>query len=341
MPAPGPTGDIHAPFRDTDAYQSARARVASFDLSARTKLELRGADRASFLHNFCTNEIKKLPTGEGCEAYILSLQARILARILVFARPDALWIDAEPGLGSKLHSHLDRFLITEQVELHDRTEDWGQLFLVGPGAGAVVEMMAGPEVTGLRHLQSTDAVLAGVACQMRRNDSLGLPGFELLCPKSDLRTLGLALQAAGVSTAPLAGYEILRVEAGIPEYGKDIDETNLPQEVGRDSLAISFTKGCYLGQEPVVRIRDLGHVNRMLVGLRLAAKRTVPPGTAIHRNGQDVGKVTSSVISPLLDAGLILAYLRRGHQTPGTLVSIPGDPDPVEAEVVRLPFTVR
>lgn len=310
------------------AYETARTGAVLFDLSNRTKIELRGKDRASFLHNFCTQDINRLQVGQGCEALILNVQARVLGYVRIFARENSLWLDSEPGFGPKLIQHLDRYLITEQVELSDCTQEFTQFHVAGPDA---VHAMPGAPTQNLEHL---DLTIAGVACQVRRNDCLGVPGHSVVFPATHTRAVRDELMKPNVATGDPDTYEVLRIEAGTPEYGKDIDETNLPQEVGRDSRLLSFTKGCYLGQEPVVRIRDLGHVNRVLLGLKLEGREVPPGGTVVHRDGKEIGKVTSAAFSPKLDSAIALAYIRRGHQEPGTTVTVNERP----ATVAALPF---
>jgi folate-binding protein YgfZ len=134
---------------------------------------------------------------------------------------------------------------------------------------------------------------------------------------------------------------VLRIEAGTPEYGIDIDESNLPQEVGRMEQAVSFIKGCYIGQETVARIRTYGHVNRLLIGVKLAENREVPSGAGISRDGVEVGRVTSSVVSPAARTGIAMGYVRRGSNEPGTLVEISAGDGSVRGEVCGLPIVAH
>jgi folate-binding protein YgfZ len=146
-----------------------------------------------------------------------------------------------------------------------------------------------------------------------------------------------ALTAAGAVRGSMDTYHVLRVEAGTPLWGADIDETNLPQEVGRIQQTISFTKGCYIGQETIARIRTYGHVNRSLGALKLAEDRRVPRGARVHDGSKEVGQVTSSVRSPRLGTGLALAYLRRGHQEPGTVLEVEAEDRRIQGVVINLP----
>jgi len=163
-----------------------------------------------------------------------------------------------------------------------------------------------------------------------------LPGYDLVCQRAEAAALWQALMSAGARPAGLEAYEILRIEAGTPIYGIDIDETNLAPEVARTRQAISYAKGCYLGQEPIVRIRDLGHVNRSLVGITCG--QAVARGTRLFQDGKEVGQVTSAAQSPRLGATVALAYVRRGSQQPGTELEVETGQERVGAVVVALPF---
>lgn len=341
-------------------YQQVQSRAALFDLSHRTRLQLVGKDRATFLHGFCTNDIVNLPPGGGCEAFVTNLQARVLACLVVFASVDALWLDADPNLGEKLVRHLGRYAITEDVAFHDQTQAFSQLRLAGPHAAAILRALASTPMTDASAWSVQQARIGPVDCQIRRIAVLNLPAFDLLCLASDAcRLAELLLTPLGGKNAwaGMQAHDVLRIEAGWPEYGRDIDETNLPQEVNRTAQAISWTKGCYLGQEPICRIRDLGHVNRMLMGLKTqpwlgsgpplppgseASPAAPPPGTRLIGDGRDAGVVTSSAFSPRLGRDVALAYVRRGHWQPGTRLrlAVDADAEPVEAEVTSLPFGV-
>jgi folate-binding protein YgfZ len=175
--------------------------------------------------------------------------------------------------------------------------------------------------------------------QFRRRDRLGVPGIDVVCLPDEAASLWQSWVAAGARPAGLEAYEVLRVEAGTPVYGKDIDESNLAPEVGRTARAISYTKGCYLGQEPIVRVRDLGHVNRVLTGLKVSGALPLPPGSKLGRDGKEVGHVTSSVLSPGLGSVIALAYVRRGHSEPGTALEVEAAGAHRQAGVTSLPFS--
>jgi glycine cleavage system T protein len=326
-------------------YRNARERAALFDVSDRSKVELTGPEAVSFLQNLSTNDIASLPVGAGCEIFLTNAQARVVAHALVYRLllhddREALWLDAVPGLAEKIIKHLDHYLISEQAEFADRTGQFAQVQLAGPEAKAVLEKALAIEVPDLDELQhmmrtfGTDAT-----CHIRRHSPIGVPGYDITCLAARAPAVWETLTRAGAAPAGLAAYELLRVEAGTPVYGKDMDEANLALEVGRTKQAICYTKGCFLGQEPLVRIRDLGHVNRTLLGLIVEGNELLPRGTKLFRDGKEVGQVTSSVASPRAGSRIALAYVRRGHQEVGTKLEIEGTGSRRIAEVVCLPFS--
>ena len=187
-------------------------------------------------------------------------------------------------------AHINHFVVSEQVEIFDRTGAVAQLHLCGPQATAILEAMV-PTLQPLEHLQHT----AVDSLRIVRHDRLGLPGYDLICPASDAAGLMDRVVKAGGVLAGSATFNILRIEAGIPMDGIDIDAERFVVEVGRTGQAICYTKGCYLGQEPIVMARDRGHLNRMLLGLKSEAPEPLQPGTKVTQDGQEVGQVTSSV----------------------------------------------
>jgi folate-binding protein YgfZ len=305
-------------------YQHARQRAAFFDRSHHGKIEVSGKDARTFLHNLCTNDLKNLPQAGACEAFFATNKAKAIAYVSIYHRPaensERFWIDAGPGLGPKLYQHLDRYLISEQVEITDRTAEFTQVHLAGPEAEGLVSKVRErlPEVTVLRP-----------------HNPLGLPGFDLLVVRAKAAELWQVLLSLQVQPAGLDAYELLRVESGTPIYGKDIDDERFVVEVHRIPQTISYTKGCYLGQEPIVMARDRGHVNRKLLGVKIGGGDAVPRGVKLLHAEAEAGQVTSSVVSPRFGP-IALAYIRRGHDSPGTKLQVEGTG--LTAEVVGLPF---
>jgi folate-binding protein YgfZ len=329
-----------------DEYRAAHEGAALFDLSDRGKVELTGPEAAVFLNNLLTNDIKGLPYSRGCESFLCNAQARVLAYALVYrlkifddhafvSSHDSFWLDVDPGLNDKVVRHLDRHLISEQVEIADRTAAFAQLHLAGPQAPALLEQDG---IKGLHHLELMQNGWGDDTVQFRRSDRLGVPGFDVVCPAAKVTWYRDHFLGRGAVPAGAETYDVLRVEAGTPVYGKDIDENTLAPEVGRTKQAISYTKGCYLGQEPIVRVRDLGHVNRVLTGLRLDGTEPAAHAAKLWREGKEAGHVTSSVFSPGLGTAIALAYVRRGSSDAGTALEVEAGAGRRAAAVASLPF---
>jgi folate-binding protein YgfZ len=307
--------EVPGHFRGADEeYTAARENAALFDLSHHGKVEVTGADAGSFLHNLCTNDVRNLAAGAGCEVFFTTAKAKVVAHGYLFHEGDAFRLDLAPGTAEKVLRHLDHFLISEQVEFADRTRELAQVHLAGPRAQALLPHAPAPR-------------------QVRRNDRLGVPGYDVLCPPGEAAPLWQALTGAGATPAGSQAFEALRIEAGTPRYGVDMDDNTFAPEAGRTAQAISYAKGCYLGQEPIVMARDRGQINRTLVGLALP-EGPVPPRTAVYRDGKEVGHVTSSAFSPRSGAGVALAYLRRGSQEAGTAVEVDVEGRRLPAQVV-------
>lgn len=327
-------------------YRAAREGVVLFDLSHRGKVEVFGPEAASFLHNLLSNDVKSLPYSQGRETFLLNAQARVVAWGLVYRLKvfedhllagghDSCWLDLDPGTGEKTAKHLQHYLISEDAELADRTREKAHIHVAGPGADA---LLAGAGVRGLEPGTLMQAGWGGGTVQFRRYDRLGVPGFDVVAPAERAAELWRSWREQGARPAGLQAYEVLRVEAGLPVSGRDMDESTLAPEVNRTRQAISYTKGCYLGQEPVVRIRDLGHVNRLLVGLKVAGRDEVPAGTKVSHAGQDVGRLTSAVVSPALGEVAALGYVRRGQAEAGTMLHIEAGGRTRDAVVSSLPL---
>jgi folate-binding protein YgfZ len=323
--------DLPAHFGDSSReYREALAGAVQFDRSPAGKIEVGGKDAPSFLHNLCTNDINGLPLGGGCEAYFCDHRAKVLAHVLVYhvlsAGRHAFWLDVTPGYDEKAIKHLDKHLISEAVELADYTAQFAQLHLAGPKAKAVLEKALGeplPELVEFQHMERTFGSTA--TCNIRRHEPLGLPGYDIVCLNERAEGVWQVLRAAGAVPAGQATWETLRVEAGTPVYGIDIGEDRFVMEVARAQRAVSYSKGCYLGQEPIVMARDrAGFVSRAFLGVKVLEGGQLPAGTRLTRDNTDVGVLTSSVLSPRLSAPLALGYIRRGHQEPGLKLEADG-----------------
>lgn len=317
-------------------YDAAKNRAAVFELSDRTQVELRGGDRVKFLNNLCTNAVPQLQPGSGCEAFVTNVKGRILAHIIVFAAEDALWVETGPELEESLLAHFDKYLITEDVELHGRTAEFGELCVTGPQAAERLQNVGLP-VESFGEFGHTLGEVGGPTVAVRRVDLLGAPGFLISVSREALAGVWQALIDAEIAPAGAAAWQPLRIEAGLPVYGVDIDDGNLAQEASRTQRAISFTKGCYLGQEPIARLDALGHVNKELCGLRLDAQPVPEVGSRIVAPDaeKELGKVSSAAFSYGAGVPVALAIIRASHSQEGATVRVGSGESTVNATVFR------
>jgi tRNA-modifying protein YgfZ len=291
----------------TDGYQALHHGAAWIDFSERGRIAVRGRDRARLLHNLTSNDVKKLTPGAGCYAFLLSPQGRIQADLNLFCFADHFLIDTEPELREKVLSHIRRYIIADQVELEDVTESTGCVGLEGPGAPALlVSLGASAPETPYAHTVWGDRIVAAVT-------ATGQPGARIFVPTSGSVTeIVPLLESAGAKAATADDTRTVRIENGRPRYGEDIGDTRLPQET-QQMHAINFTKGCYLGQEIVERIRAQGHVNRKLMRIELDGSEAPAPGTKTAVDGNEA-EITSAVRSPESGRVTALAYVRVPRQ---------------------------
>ncbi len=313
-----------------EEYRALSDGVGFVDVSDRSQIELTGDDRVKFLQSFTTNDVAKLSVGQGRETFLLDAKGHVIGHGFVFCTPHSLVLDTAAGHAEKLVKHLDRYLIRERVEIHDRSEVWGELLLAGADADQLLHELTGNQVPkqSLEHVQTQ---IAWQAVWVRRVAIAGPESFLVAGPSEAIDAVSIGLAAEGANRCGIEAFEAVRIEAGFPLFGRDISDKNLPQEVGRDKQAISFTKGCYLGQETVARIDALGHVNKRLVCLRFLSKALPRVGTALISGDQSVGELTSVANSPQLDSPIALGYVRRGKEEIGArLQSDFGDAEVIE-----------
>jgi folate-binding protein YgfZ len=311
-----------------EEYFAAELSAALWDRSDSTKVEVTGKDRSRFLHNLCTNDIKNLAVGRGCEAFFTNSQGKTLFFTRLFSGSDSIWIDTVPGAAPALLAHLDRYRISEKVDFVDRSDAFAQVLAAGPSAIDCVADAAGSALPSLEGMGHAVLRIAGTDCAVVGNDALVQPAVEIRIPVSGVVAVWAALwdaaQPRGARPAGSQAFETLRIEAGWPESGRDFDESNLPQEIGRTARAVSFTKGCYLGQETVARIDALGHVNRHLVRLAIPSITDTPTagGTPLASDGKTCGNITSAAYSPSRKHTIALGYVRRGYEREGTKLTM-------------------
>src|SRR3954465_14174846 len=294
-------------------YRTLTERVGLVDRSERGKLALTGGEAKEFLHGQVSQDIESLTPGHGAYAAFLTHKGKMLGDLRVLDLGDELWLDTERGALQELFNMIPRYKLGRDVELHKRTLERSLLSLVGPGARDLLAV--GPA----EHDNARTELGIAVATDV---------GVDLICDaeRADEVKAALAVPEVGEDVA-----EIVRVERGRPRFGIELDDSVIPQEAGLNERAVSFTKGCYVGQETVARLHYKGKPNRGPRGLRLSAP--VAPGTPLHLAQREVGRLTSAVVSPRLGP-IGLAILRREAE-PGAGLRAGDD---ASAEVVALPF---
>ena len=322
-------------------YQAVRERAGLLDLSFRAQVCMTGEDRVSFLQGMISNDVKGLQPGSGCPATLLTEQGRIVADLRVYAVDTALLLDVDTRVKDKMIEALSRFIIADDVEMEDLGERQVVIALQGPLASQIFTA-AGVSLALDKSFQHQEVMLAGAAVRVIRISDTGEEGYEIYTPIEHAEQCWSALHQAGeplgLQPVGLAALQMLRIEAGIPWYGLDMDEGRIVLEVGLDQ-AISFKKGCYLGQEVVERASARGHVNRKLSGLHIHGNTVPAVGSKLYYETQDVGWITSTVASPRFGHPIALGYVRREHLTPGTPLRIDSHGTAMIAEVATLPFS--
>ncbi|MBI3634910.1 MAG: aminomethyl transferase family protein [Candidatus Rokubacteria bacterium] len=334
-----PVRALPASYGDPAAeYEAVRQTVGVIDAGTPGILEVTGKDRAAFLHAMLSNDVKALSPGQGCRASFLDVHGKVQALLVLLALDDRILVVTPRAEDApRLNEALDKYLFSEKAYFRDATGESAAVLLAGPDAPALATRLAGgaPPEAAWSHVAATiDGVSARVV-----TGAADTGGREvwLLVPAADGSRFVEAARAAGARPVGRAAWESLMIESGTPVYGCDVDDTVLLPEIPLLPY-VSYTKGCYIGQEVVVRIRDRGHVNREFRGVLVDGDAVPEPGAAIGAGGRDVGRVTSATLSFGLKRPIALGYVRREHAEPGAAVSVRiGDRD-VPATVSALPF---
>ena len=310
---------------------------ALFDLTTRGALAIAGKDRAEFLHGMVTNDVKRLRPGQGCHAALLTSKGKLRAEMNVLCSEERLLLDTPPELAGTLAPLLRGYVFFQEAAISDETAEASLLHLAGARAAEVLRAagVAAPPSAPHDHIV---AEIGGVRTRVVAEARSGAPGFDLRVLLADRDALAGSLRAAGAEASPLEELEAARIEAGIPRWGRELDDTVLPNEAFLERTAISYTKGCYVGQEIVARLKTYGHVNRHLVRLLLAPDAAVAPGAEVRAGEAKVGSVTSAALSTRGARVVALAYVRREHEAAGTVLAVVGEGGPLPAVVEPLPL---
>jgi len=330
----------------SEQYRALREGAALVNRSDRGRLRLSGADRRDYLQGLLTNDILALTAGSGCYACLLTAQGRMLSDMYVLETGSDILIDLEGFVASAIAEHLERFIFSEDVEVANVSGSTAQLGVFGPQSATAIERVLGLSVASadlevMPVLGNRAVDWNGTPVTVVRRDDLGVLGFDLLVALEQGAVFTSALEAAGVVPVDGDVAEVRRVEAGHPVFGKDMTEDTIPLEAGIQDRAISLTKGCYVGQEIIIRVLHRGHgrVARRLAGLTFSPEASVPAaGTSIRSGDREIGAVTSSVLSPTLQRPIAMGYVHRDFVEPGTAVTILNDGQVIPAVVAGLPF---
>jgi folate-binding protein YgfZ len=298
-----------------------------------------GKDRASYLHGLFTNDITALAAGRGCYSAYLTAQGRMIADLWVYELGDVILLSTLRDVKDTLLAKLDQFIFSEDVQLGDVTAAFGVTTVLGPEAAAVVAPLVGavPEtLDALPEHGNLRGAFDGEAAVVLRVSDFGVLGYDVLVDAARVEIFRRSLADAGAVQLDTLAAEALRVEAGVPRFHRDMDEETIPLEAGIEPRAISLTKGCYVGQEVIIRVLHRGHgrVARKLVGLSFDGDAAPAAGAAIRGGDRDIGEVTSSAWSPRLARPIALGYVHRDFIEPGSPVIVEGHP----AVVHKLPF---
>ncbi len=327
-------------FGDVEAeYDALHHSAGVLDLSLRGKLRLSGPDRATFLHNMVTNDVLALRPGQGCNAAKLTLQGKIEGTMRILCDADALWCDIDPGAAGQVRASLERHRIMEDVAIHDATDEWVLLAVQGPHAAQVLEDAGADPRELAEPLQHAQFTLGGASVRVARVDHCGEGGFDVWVPATSAVDVWRALISAGAHAVGLRALDVRRIEAGIPWFGSELTPEYFPMEAGLEAGWISYTKGCYLGQETISRLHHLGHVNRLLRGIVPEGDVAPVLGAALLAEAKRIGTVTSVSQSHALDRTIALGYVHREFAAPGTPITIETPSGPAIARIAALPFS--
>jgi len=317
-------------------HEAATKAVGVADRSLIGKVTVTGRDRQAFLQGMLSNEIKSLQPGQGTAAAFLDAHGKVMVLLEVYVLEDRLLIELPPGLTERTLERLDKFLISEKAYFEASDDSFAVLAVEGRESEALLSSLCGRglDLVPFHHVEVS---IAGAPVRVIRRSETGGSGFQCWTMPFHGAQLWQALVAGGAKPVGEEALNVLRVEAGIPRYGHDVDETVILPETRLEQL-VSYNKGCYIGQEVVARVKYRGHVNRALSGLTLDGDRVPAAGAAVVAEDKEIGRITSSVRSIALGRPIALGYVRREHFAPGTAVTVRDGDASLHAQVAELPF---
>jgi aminomethyltransferase len=316
-------------------YRAMRERVGVIDRSMLGKVTVTGRDRQAFLQGMLTNDVKGLTAGKGTGAAFLDALGKVMVLLSVYALDDRLLIELPPSFTEKTLERLDHFLISEKVYFEAVYSAFAIVAVQGPAAADLLSRLAGRTLV-LAPYEHVEVAIAGEPVRVIHRREGGVAGFHCWTAAAHGGALWAAIADVAVPVG-MQALDTLRVEAGIPWYGHDVDETLIFPETRLEQL-VSFTKGCYIGQEVVARVKYRGHINRGLSGMVLEGDRVPAAGARVVAEGKEIGRVTSAVRSFALGRPIALGYVRREHFEPGSPVDVDDGGVILQAKVAALPF---
>jgi aminomethyltransferase len=329
-----------------DEYWAVRNDVGILDLSHRGKIVLRGKEHIKFLQGILSSDVKKLEQGNGQYATFLTPKGRIITDMRLYRRGDSVLVDLEPGLNEKVTELFLKYKISYKVDIEDVTEITSLISVHGPNAKKLVDKTLGKQIPDLKEYNFITSEINNRELLIANINRTGELGFDLFVPpdgtdKTVWENLISRGQEFNAKPVGLDALETLRIEAGIPRFGVDMNENTIPIEAGLWN-ALSFDKGCYVGQEVIARIKWRGHVNWHLTGLKIDGDDIPKQDSRIIRGEREIGYITSSTFSPKLDKIIALGYIRREFDNPGARISVKVESNrTVSAEVSEIPFYNR
>jgi len=309
-------------------YVAARETAAILDTNWHAVIRLAGPDRVRYLNAVTSNNIQSLAEGSGILALLLNPQGHILAELEVYNLPEKLLVLTHASVRERTVATLDKYIIMDDVELEDLTDQVGSFAIEGPRAASIVKQACGIALDELPEMAIQETAVERIPCQLLRRSHYGETGAEILARLDRLHFLwgkfNEAIRAHGGQPIGMSALNSLRLEAGIPWFPVDFDDRVIPHEAALEETHISFTKGCYTGQEIVERVRSQGRVNRRRVRVQFSTKTAPPGGTKLSAKGAEMGAVTSAAFSPSAGAAIGMGYVHREYTEPGSVLEFDG-----------------
>lgn len=322
-------------------YQAVRNSVGVVDLSNRGRIEITGKNKVQFLHNLVSNDVKALQVGNGIFAAFLNMRGHVLSDCFIYMLENSILLDLPTSTREKIYYHLEKYSPAGEFNVTDITEATSLLSLQGPHSRPLLNKLG--VTTNLQELQLAEVLIADCRLTAVKHSRTGEEGYDLFIANENISTVFQALLKAGAKAVGLKAFDLLRIEAAVPEYGVDMDEEIILLETGLET-AVSYTKGCYLGQEPIARIHHRGRdqTAKRLAGLVISGEDVPATKSKVfNKDGKEIGHITSAGFSPILNQVVALAYLKRNNFTVGLNHSVQFNGKGLAAEVSKLPFYNR